>query len=477
MFEGDLTVSTSLASGGVIVERRNQPFNSSIEYKTTDGSLWAGYGNNGTIGFSVGGSSNLTASNTWFKAQDGAAYVFQGSTPREVYHEGNLSVSGFVQQPGGSWWTSVTSTASQDSVALRFETTSHTRYFGVGNDGTLRTSTSVQFSSGDLILTSGNTVPMADNGVTRLDNSWDTITQSGVYYNTSSSTAPTNHVRYSLLHMQQPGGQFGQLAIRSGADNFFIRRADSGAVGDWCELYHTGNFDPSTKFDSPSGSTAQYVRGNGSLATFPSIPTSSDYVATSGNQTGLSGDKTWTGNHTFTASSNANSLTVERTGNTARNAFVAYSTSATTIYAGIANVNDTTWGIGTSSNLTSGNTQFQFDTSTGDMSASGTISDSTGDVRKLRFITRNAATTLAASHLNGVVEKSNTTAYIYTIPTGLGSQGDAITFVNSGTGGNLTISRATGVTLFRNGTNANIVVGPGSMVTIYRSATTNRWIA
>lgn len=112
-----------------------------------------------------------------------------------------------------------------------------------------------------------------------------------------------------------------------------------------------------------------------------------------------------------------------------------------------------------------------------DVVFSGGVQDSTGDVRKLRFITRNAGTTLAASHLNGVVEKSNNTAYIYTIPTGLGSQGDAITFVNSGTGGNLTISRATNVSLYRNGTNANIVVSPGSMITIYRSATNNRWIA
>lgn len=376
VFEGDLTVSTSLASGGVIVERRNQPYNSSIEYKTTAGSIWAGYGNNGTIGFSVGGSSNLTGSNTWFKAQDGAAYIYQGSAPREVYHEGNLSISTFVQQPGGSWWTDVTSTASQDSLALRFQTPSHTRYFGVGNDGTLRTSTSNQFSSGDLVLTSGNTTPMSDNGISHVSNDWDAINKTGVYHNTTSGAvgAPASNLWMTVWHSENGGGAATQIAQRVASNMYWMRaRNTNGVWGSWSALWHSNNFDPSTKFDTPTGSTSQYIRGNGSLATFPSIPTSSDYVATSGNQSNLSGNKTWTGNHTFTSSSNTDSLTVARTGSTARNAYVTYSTNATTIYAGIANINDTTWGIGTNPNLTSNNVQFRFDTSNGNMSASGNV--------------------------------------------------------------------------------------------------------
>lgn len=55
---------------------------------------------------------------------------------------------------------------------------------------------------------------------------------------------------------------------------------------------HTHNF-------APGGTASQYINGTGALAAFPSIPTSADFVATSGNQTGLSGDKTWTGVHTF----------------------------------------------------------------------------------------------------------------------------------------------------------------------------------
>lgn len=514
VFEGDLTVSTSLASGGVIVERRNQPYNASIEYKTTAGSIWAGYGNNGTIGFSVGGSSNLTASNTWFKAQDGAAYVFQGSTPREVYHEGNLSVSEFVQQPGGSWWTDVTSTASQDSIALRFQTPSNTRYFGVGNDGTLRTSTSNQFSSGDLILTSGNTSPMSNNGVSHVSNDWDAINKTGVYHNTSSGATgtPTSNLWMTVWHSENGNGTASQIAQRVAGDMYWMRaRNTNGVWSSWSLLWHSKNFDPSSKFDNPTGSTSQYIRGNGSLATFPSIPSSSDYVATSGNQGSLSGNKDWTGvhswrttsaspnitvertnntvnalfgattnagdvyfghgasntfcvggsinqhtlsnnwlrvesagtyinnneayhsgnlpstsmgwtgNHTFTKTSNTQNFTIERTGSTARNVYVAYSTNATTIYAGIANVNDTTWGIGTSSNLTSDNTQFRFDTSTGNMSVSGAVTAS-GDIYSAGTVASGNALirgTSAAALFS--FEGTTTGSALYFRPRGTGS--------------------------------------------------------
>lgn len=111
------------------------------------------------------------------------------------------------------------------------------------------------------------------------------------------------------------------------------------------------------------------------------------------------------------------------------------------------------------------------------INSTGTISDNRGNLRKVDFRTSNGTITLASSDVNRIVEKSNNSSYTYTIPSGHGSHGDIITFVNSGTSGNLTINRASGVSLYRNGTNANITVGPGSTVTIYRSATSNRWIA
>lgn len=391
-----------------------------------------------------------------------------------------VALDGKIDQPGTTWWTDVTSTASQDSLALRFQTPSHTRYFGVGNDGTLRTSTSNQFSSGDLVLTSGNTTPMSDNGISHVSNDWDAINKTGVYHNTTSGAvgAPASNLWMTVWHSENGGGAATQIAQRAASNMYWMRaRNTNGAWSGWSTLWHSNNFDPSTKFDSPSGSTSQYIRGNGSLASFPYIPTSSDYVTSSSTQTGLSGNKTWTGDHTFTNSSNTNSLTVERTGSTARNAYVTYSTNATTIYAGIANVNDTTWGIGTSTNLTSSNTQFQFDTSTGNMSASGTISDSTGDVRKVKRRLANSNTTIAASDMNGIIEKSNNTSYTYTMPASMGSPGDIVTIVHGGTGGTITVNGASGVA-FRSGTSnvTSFTIDQCEIVNLYRTNTNNRWI-
>lgn len=91
-------------------------------------------------------------------------------------------------------------------------------------------------------------------------------------------------------------------------------------------------------------------------------------------------------------------------------------------------------------------------------------------------VTANATTTLGTTHLNVVVEKTNTTAYTYTLAAGLGVRGDCITVVNSGTTGDITISRDTGVALYQGGVDGNVTVGPCSMVTLYRSNTSNRWI-
>lgn len=113
---------------------------------------------------------------------------------------------------------------------------------------------------------------------------------------------------------------------------------------------------------------------------------------------------------------------------------------------------------------------------TGAVSAT-TLSDTSGNVRNLLPVTANAATTLDATHLGKVVEKTNTTAYTYTISPSLGAQGDVITIINSGTAGDITVARGTGVALYRATVDGSITVAPGTMATLYRSGTTNRWMA
>lgn len=104
--------------------------------------------------------------------------------------------------------------------------------------------------------------------------------------------------------------------------------------------------------------------------------------------------------------------------------------------------------------------------------------DSTGfDVRRIAPVVLNNTQNLDSSHLNKVVEKSNTSNYTYTIPSGLGAHGDCITILNGNNTGTITIARGGGVSLYRNGLDANITVNPGNMVTIMRTSNTDRWQA
>lgn len=115
----------------------------------------------------------------------------------------------------------------------------------------------------------------------------------------------------------------------------------------------------------------------------------------------------------------------------------------------------------------------------GNMTVGGSVSDSSGDVRKVKRRLSNANTTIAASDMNGIIEKSNNTAYTYSMPSGMGTAGDILTLVNSGTAqaGTITVNGASGV-VFRTGITSvsSFTIGPSEIVNLYRSNTNNRWI-
>jgi len=98
-------------------------------------------------------------------------------------------------------------------------------------------------------------------------------------------------------------------------------------------------------------------------------------------------------------------------------------------------------------------------------------------VRRTLHTVRNSSGNLSSSHLNSVVEKSNNSSYTYTLTSSLGSAGDIITFINAGTGGNMTISTASGTSLWQNGSSGNITVSPGSMLSIVKTNASGRWQA
>ena len=128
---------------------------------------------------------------------------------------------------------------------------------------------------------------------------------------------------------------------------------------------------------APGGTTSQYLRGDGSLATFPSIPTVNDATLTLNvSGTGLSGSQTFTANQstaaTFTVTSNATSA------NTA-SAVVARDASgnfsAGTITASLnGNANTVTSGVYTDRSITINGTTNQITSSAGaqDLSANRT---------------------------------------------------------------------------------------------------------
>lgn len=118
----------------------------------------------------------------------------------------------------------------------------------------------------------------------------------------------------------------------------------------------------------------------------------------------------------------------------------------------------------------------RLETSTAGVTVTGAVSDTTGDVRRVgsRVVTANGA--VAAGDMNAIVEKNAAGDVTLTLGTGLGQRGDAVTFVNSSTSGNMTVARS-GTVIYNEGVDADVVLGPGSLATIVRSNTSNRWVS
>lgn len=110
------------------------------------------------------------------------------------------------------------------------------------------------------------------------------------------------------------------------------------------------------------------------------------------------------------------------------------------------------------------------------ISTSGTVSDSAGDLRRTGHRTATGNGNFADNTLNCINEKNNNTAYTWTIPAGLGTPGDIITVLNTGSSGNVTVAAGSGVTMYRSGSSvSSVVVGPGHCINFLRTSVSNRW--
>lgn len=112
----------------------------------------------------------------------------------------------------------------------------------------------------------------------------------------------------------------------------------------------------------------------------------------------------------------------------------------------------------------------------GNISSTGTVSDSISDLRRTCHRTATGNGNFLANALNCINEKANNTAYTWNIPTGLGSAGDIITILNTGSSGNVTVVANSGVTMYRSGASvSSVIVSPGNCINFLRTGVSNRW--
>lgn len=140
----------------------------------------------------------------------------------------------------------------------------------------------------------------------------NTYTSTGVYGCTTNAVAATLSNSPTVLAFELTVKRLGssmifqQMQIHS-TRKIFVRNYSGGSWNTWVSFAHTLE-----------------------------IPTSSDYITTNTNQTGLSGNKTTSGVWTFTGS-NAVPLMLNRT--SPNNIAIGYSSSTSTIYSGIGDSN------------------------------------------------------------------------------------------------------------------------------------------
>lgn len=95
------------------------------------------------------------------------------------------------------------------------------------------------------------------------------------------------------------------------------------------------------------------------------------------------------------------------------------------------------------------------------------VSDAIGNLRDIPLVLRNSSTALSSSDRGKVIYKDNTTAYSWSLGTGVGTAGMAITILNAGTAGNVTITRSSVSLTDDTGTNADFVLEPNKSRTLY----------
>lgn len=106
------------------------------------------------------------------------------------------------------------------------------------------------------------------------------------------------------------------------------------------------------------------------------------------------------------------------------------------------------------------------------ITVAGSVSDTDGNVRDIPPTTRNSTTAFSAADRGKTIVKDNTTAYTWAVNTGVFTAGMAITVINDGTAGDVTISQGSGMTLISGTTTGNFTLAPGQSRTLLALSST-----
>lgn len=303
IFSGVLTSTTS--SGiGLVVERTNSANNSLIQYSTTGGSVYAGLSSGGST-FAIGGGTDLTNSaNRWLTVNANTVTISNdlnvagtviGLTTFAGHSTswGNPPVGGIRikmgEASGATWmWHGYSGTTFRGGVQLN----------DFGSTYSMRLWTGDTFAQ----LTNGvwgyDSIPSLNIGkITGLQNSLDgkmpgvvnDITNASVEdfvegISVSSTNGGTGGfsgwtaVTFKRSNIREAQLQFSAVGGSDSPEMWFRTHHPSSGGGGWTgpfKVYHSGNF--------ATGTTSQYIRGDGSLATFPTTPAGTVTSVSAGN--------------------------------------------------------------------------------------------------------------------------------------------------------------------------------------------------
>lgn len=228
--------------------------------------------------FNPSNKSDVGHGHTWSNINSGISSSVDGTDLNNlktagIFRGSNLTNAPFSAEGNTGWWHIIVSVHDTNWVMQQVT------IFGISfayngvmeSDSFIRTCNSGTWSSWKRVFNSGNI--SKDAGALRC-NGWDNYpgfdanaqgTDLGVHF-TYANNAPVSGALWYIGNGNY-GTQFNTSYL---SDRFYFRNrnGDNGSWTGWREVWHTGNFDPSTKANTSHNHNSAYVaRGGASIST------------------------------------------------------------------------------------------------------------------------------------------------------------------------------------------------------------------